>query len=271
MKEKLYFYANMTKPNAAVDLARALEIGEKAGFECKAFDTTAEMYQAERCCAPKCIVTLGGDGTILRTVANALNSDIDSYTPILSIDKGKIGFFNEVSIDNFSDALDRLNNGDYYLETRSTIRCNTETGKSFTCLNDFLVFKNSSSSVTHIEAFIDDMSIGIVRGDGMIISSTTGSTGYSISAGGPIVAPELDVILLTPVCPHSLTSRPIVASYNSRIVVKVMSECFLSGDGTQLMTLSANSAIEVVNSTKKVSFVRLRERNVFSLIRDKLK
>ena len=138
MKEKLYFYANMTKPNAAVDLARALEIGDKAGFECKAFDTTAEMYQAERCCAPKCIVTLGGDGTILRTVANVLNSDMDSYTPILSIDKGKIGFFNEVSIDNFSDALDRLNNGIITLKQGRLFDAILKRAKALPALTIFL-------------------------------------------------------------------------------------------------------------------------------------
>ncbi len=221
MNEKLYFYANMTKPNASDVLLKALDAGEQAGFECYAFETGAEMYARSAEEPPKCIVTIGGDGTILRTAAHQLNGKNAVSVPILGIDLGKVGFYNEVGIDDFPPALQRLKNDDFYIETKTTLNCTIHTGESFTCLNDFLVFKNSFSSVTHIEESIDGVDIGTVRGDGIVISSAAGSTGYSISAGGPVVAPNLDVILLTPICPHSLTSRPIVASFDSIIKVKV--------------------------------------------------
>lgn len=270
MKEKLYFFANMTKPDADIVLKKAIFAGEQTGFDCYTFDRGDELYARVAQDEPKCIVTIGGDGTILRMVANQLNNRLSFSTPILGIDLGKVGFFNEVGIETFPEALHRLKTGDYDIETKSTLNCCVQSGESFTCLNDFLVFKNSFSSVTHIEESIDGANIGTVRADGIIVSSAAGSTGYSISAGGPVVAPNLDVILLTPICPHSLTFRPIVASFESTIKVRVLSECFLSGDGIQLMTLPTGTELSVKKSNKTVRFIRLGERNVFTLIRDKL-
>lgn len=272
MKENLYFLANMTKPDAGNVLERAVLAGVQNGFDCRVFERSDELYACAAHDEPKCIVTIGGDGTILRTVANQLNGNSNVSIPILGIDLGKVGFFNEVCIDSFPNALIRLKNGDYSIETKTTLNCCVQNKEhyTYTCLNDFLVFKNSFSSVTHIGASIDGADIGIVRADGIVISSAAGSTGYSISAGGPLVAPNLDVILLTPICPHSLTLRPIVASFDSTIKVRVLSECFLSGDGIQLMTLPTGTELSICKSNKTVRFIRLGERNVFTLIREKL-
>lgn len=112
--------------------------------------------------------------------------------------------------------------------------------------------------------------MGMIHGDGIVFSSSTGSTGYSISAGGPVVAPNLDVILVTPICPHSLTARPVVASFDSTVHVTVRSDCILYADGIQMMELPEGSSFTVEKAEKKIRFIRIGKRNVFRLIREKL-
>lgn len=270
MNKKISFYANMTKPNADSVLERAIQIVTESGFVYKTFNKASELFSDMALKPPDCIITLGGDGTILRMLAHALNNRIDTSIPILGINLGRIGFFNEVGIDGFKNAFDAFCKGKYSIETKSTLRCRLDNGQEFVCLNDFLVFKNGFSSIAHMETYVDDAPIGMIRADGIIVSSAAGSTGYSISAGGPVVAPNLDVILVTPVCPHSLTARPIVASFDSIVKVSVRSECFLSGDGIQLVTLPCDAQVTISKAENKVHFIRIEERNVFKLIREKL-
>lgn len=271
MREKLYFYVNTSKPNALDDLTKAFALGTEAGFDCKVFDSADELYAAQKNSAPKCIVTIGGDGTILRAVSSSLNSESNLCISILSVDRGRVGFLNEVSVNNFEEALEKLKQGDYYIETCAAIGCTSQLGQSFTCLNDFIISKKFASSAIHLEVYIDGNLSGLIRGDGIIISSSLGSTGYSLSAGGPIAAPGLNVMIATPICPHSLTSRPIITSFGSKISIRVLSECILSGDSSQLAVLPPESSIEVYGSDKTVSFIRFQKRNIFSLINEKLR
>ena len=270
MENRLYFYANMSKSDAGSVLRTAMNAASQEGFTCVNFDLPEDLYLAASEQKPDFIITIGGDGTILRLVSIQLNDERALEIPILGINLGKIGFLTEILIDDFRSALVEFKNGNYSVETKSTLHCVVSDKENYTCLNDFLIFKNSLSSVTHMDASIDGNSIGIIRSDGIIISTPAGSTGYSISAGGPVVAPNLDVILVTPICSHSLTSRPIVASYDSEVVVKVLSECFLSSDGKQLMTLPEGSEVRIVKSDRKVGFIRFGERNIFKLMRERL-
>lgn len=271
MREKLYFYVNTSKPNASDDLTKAFALSTEAGFDCKVFDSAEELYTAQKNSAPKCIVTIGGDGTILRAVSCSLNSESDLRIPILSIDRGRVGFLNEVSLNNFEEALEKLKHGDYYIETCTALHCTPPSGQSFTCLNDFIISKKFASSAIHLQVYINGIPSGLIRGDGIIISSSLGSTGYSLSAGGPVVAPGLNVMIVTPICPHSLTSRPIITSFDSKISIKTMSECMLNGDSSQLCCLQPDSLVEVSGSDKTVSFIRFQKRNIFSLINEKLR
>lgn len=267
---KIFFFANMTKTDSDAVLEQAQVIAREKGFECRTYLNALEMFTDCASEKPGCIITIGGDGTILQAISGAVNNACPVNTPIFGINLGKIGFFSETDIGGFAEALDRFCSGDYTVEEASQLRVQLESGEEFICLNDFLAFKNGFSSVSHIDVSIDGADIGIIHGDGIIFSSSTGSTGYSISAGGPVVAPKLDVILVTPVCPHSLTARPIVASFDSVIHVTVRSDCILYADGIQIMELPKGSSFTVSKFEQKIGFIRMGRRNVFRLIREKL-
>ena len=270
MKETIFVFANMTKPGSKDVLGRAKAIVTAAGFRAKTFADPHAMIGEYEKYDPKCLVTIGGDGTVLRAVSAAVNGGVHFDTPILGINLGKIGFFSETDIDGFENVLNRFIAGEYRIERASMLKAKLDGGKEFICLNDFMVAKNGFSSVSHVEVAVDGQEIGLINGDGIVLSTSTGSTGYSISAGGPVVAPNLDVILVTPICPHSLTARPVVTSFDSTITVVTRSECVLHSDGLQLMTLPENSRFTVEKADGKVSIIRMGERNIFRLIRDKL-
>lgn len=267
---KVFFFANMTKANSDEVLESAQAIAREKWFECRTYASALEMFTDCASERPCCIITIGGDGTILQAISGAVNNGCPINTPIFGINLGKIGFFSETDIGGFAEALDRFCSGDYTVEKASQLRVRIESGEEFICLNDFLAFKNGFSSVSHIDVSVDGADMGMIHGDGIIFSSSTGSTGYSISAGGPVVAPNLDVILVTPVCPHSLTARPVVASFDSTIHVTVRSDCILYADGIQIMELPKGSSFTVCKAEQKIGFIRIGRRNVFRLIREKL-
>lgn len=270
MNEKICIFANMTKVGSAEVLDRAQKIAGEVGCRAQTYLNPIEMFGDCAETPPKCIVTIGGDGTVLRAISMGVNNGFTVDAPILGINLGKIGFFSETDIEGFEKVLRSFLAGDYHIEEASMLRAVMDDGVEFVCLNDFMVAKNGFSSVSQVEVSIDSFSMGHINGDGVIISSSTGSTGYSISAGGPVVAPNLDVMLVTPICPHSLTARPVVASYESTVGVTVRSDCVLHADGVQLMPLSKNTSFEIMKAEQKVRFIRIGERNVFKLIREKL-
>ncbi|MBR0157117.1 MAG: NAD(+)/NADH kinase [Clostridia bacterium] len=270
MNDKIHIFANMTKPGSAEALERAESVAAELGLRAKTYLSAIDMFAAGSEEPPRCIVTLGGDGTVLRAVSAAVNNGFSVDVPILGINLGKIGFFSETDIDGFKSALKSFIAGDYRIEEASMLKAVIDDVGEFHCLNDFMVAKKGFSSVSHVEVSVDGFSMGVIHGDGIVFSSSTGSTGYSISAGGPVVAPNLDVILVTPICPHSLTARPVVASFDSTVRVTAKSECVLHSDGVQLMTIPEKTTFTVRKSEQTVKFIRIGERNIFRLIRDKL-
>lgn len=270
MNNKVYIIANPTKQGSGEVLEKACAIVEGSGCEAHSFYDPAELFSKCLVRPPQLVVVVGGDGTVLRAVSSAVNNGIEVSAPILGINYGKIGFFSETDIDGFGDAFKNFLSGEYRIDRAAMLRAQVGEGESFVCLNDFMIAKHGFSSVAHLEVIIDGSSMGMVHADGVIVSSTTGSTGYSISAGGPIVAPNHDVILVTPICPHSLTVRPVVASFDSKITVAAHSDCVLHSDGAQLMNLKNGSVISIEKSEHRIGFVRIGERNIFKLIREKL-
>lgn len=270
MNEQIFFYVNPSKENAESTLDKALKAAHELGYGCMQFSSPREMYSEAKKTLPKLIVTIGGDGTILRVAAYALNHKVDSQIPILGINLGRVGFFTETAIEDFKEKLEEFKNGNYTIEERSTLKCTLADGKEKIALNDFLTFRKGFFSIAHIDVTIDDTELGVIPADGIIISSSAGSTGYSISAGGPVVAPNLDVILVTPICPHSLTARPVVAAFDSVVKIKTCSDCKLSADGILLCEMPEGTEIKVSGSDKKIGFVRIEKRNIFKLIQEKL-
>ena len=179
-------------------------------------------------------------------------------------------FIPAISIEGFEETLKQFSEGDYTIETDRMLKASFKDGREFFALNDFLAYKSGFSSVSHIELGVDGADVGMIHGDGIIVSSRLGSTGYSISAGGPVVAPNLDVILVTPVCPHSLTVRPIAAAFDSVIEINAQSDCVMYADGISTVQVPAGTGFTVSGCNKQVGFIRTKKRNVFRLIRERL-
>ncbi|MBR3383379.1 MAG: NAD(+)/NADH kinase [Clostridia bacterium] len=269
MKKTLIIYTNPKKPNAVSLMRELCAASEEAGFNAVPFADEALLagITGRQWAETFCVVTLGGDGTILRAVSAAAPHGV----PVLGVNMGRIGFFSEIGADEFGLALRKLERGEYALERPSMLTC-LVNGESFgECLNDFSVHREELSSITQLELSVDGDAVGDVMADGLIVATPSGSTAYTMSAGGPVVAPKLDCILVTPICPHSLTVRPIVASTESVVEARIKCVCRLSRDGQSARILEPGDRLVFRRSERSAAFIRFEKRNVFRLIREKLK
>ncbi|MFT5872957.1 MAG: NAD+ kinase [Clostridium sp.] len=218
------------------------------------------------------IIALGGDGTILLTSRNLNNSNI----PILGVNIGNLGFLSSVELRDFDNAMKRFIEDDYYVEDRMMLKCDLPHRgevEDYTALNDIVVSKGTLARVVKYELHIDNKFYMGFTGDGLIIATPTGSTAYSLSAGGPIICPNLDVIAVTPICPLSLSMRTIVLDCKSEISIKVKSEhesIFLTLDGQRAIKLNNYEKILVSVSNKKCRLVKFNDYNYFDILRKKI-
>lgn len=265
---KLIFLTNPYKDDARELMGRLASLTVERGIEAELVtgsEGLSNLMEGGESDA-LCIVTIGGDGTILRAMHFASRGKI----PVLGVNMGRVGFFSEISAAEFETALDRLQNGNYWIEERTMLKCFVNDEYVGDCLNDYSIHRQELSSIVQLDLIIDGDEVGNVMADGLIVATASGSTAYTMSAGGPVVAPKLDCILVTPVCPHSLTIRPIVAADDSVVKAKVMSTCRLSEDGQNIRVLQPGDVVTVVRSGYHASFVRFEKRNVFMLLRKKL-
>lgn len=211
------------------------------------------------------VVAVGGDGTMLMASKYASAKGV----PLLGINMGRVGFLNEIEIDEFESALKRICIGDYKLNKRMMLNC-VDLGNSYDSLNDFTVYKSSFTEIADVGIEINGVYAGRVFCDGLVVSSPTGATAYSISAGGPVISPGIDVIIITPICPHSLAFRPIVAGCDSKIELTVHSDGCFASDGTVIRSLKKNERVTITKSTRTCDFIELNNKNIYSLIREKL-
>jgi len=216
------------------------------------------------------VVAVGGDGTLLRAAQTAVEKDI----PLLGVNIGHIGFLVESELSRLGEACERLSKDDYTLEPRMMLEVKLPDGNVKTALNDVVVSRGGYARLIAINASVGSELIGRYVADGLIVSTPTGSTGYSLSAGGPIVCPEVACILLTPICPHSLQHRPVVAAADATVTVALdcapMQTAQLDVDGQMAGTLSGQETVTIRQSTDVVRLVRLGAPGFFDRIRDKL-
>jgi NAD+ kinase len=218
------------------------------------------------------IIALGGDGTILRTSRNLNNSNI----PILGVNIGNLGFLSSVELLGFENAMKKFIEDDYFVEDRMMLNCTLpyrEELEGYTALNDIVVSKGTLARIVKYELHIDNKFYTDFTGDGLIISTPTGSTAYSLSAGGPIIYPNLDVIAVTPICPLSLSMRTIVLDSKSQISINIKSEhesIFLTLDGQRAIKLNNYEKILVNVSNKKCRLVKFNDYNYFDVLRKKI-
>lgn len=221
------------------------------------------------------LVTFGGDGTLLRGARLLHGRDV----PILGVNFGRVGFLTSVARDGAQKALLGFAAGEYRLSPRSaltaTVRAPDGASRGeYLALNDVVLHKGGVARVVRFQVLIDGEPMGPVSGDGIVIASPTGSTAYSLSAGGPVVVPTLDAMIVTPICAHSLGVRPLVVRSDAEIHVEPVDprpdELLVSFDGQQTATFGANDVLEVRQATERVVLVRFGDPGFFRTMRDKL-
>jgi len=221
------------------------------------------------------IFVFGGDGTMLR----ALDAFVDCDIPILGINLGRMGFLLETEVSELETAIDKLLCGEYVMERRMMLKVEGFCGGTRIdayATNDVAVSRGLSQRMIALDAYVGDTLVDHYIADGVVLASPTGSTGYSLSAGGPIVSPDVQCFILNPICPHTLTSRPIVLSSDACVRLKLnMNEMRdgvqLSLDGQSVCTMGNYEEIRVRKSSHEAMLIRFpKERNYFSLLKSKL-
>lgn len=219
------------------------------------------------------VFVLGGDGTLLGVARQFAHSSL----PILGINLGHLGFLSEAEPDDLPHAVDRILNGEYHVEQRMMLETELVRQNNilqrFISLNDIGIAKGSFSRIIKCAVYVNDQYLTTFNGDGVIISTPTGSTAYSLSAGGPIVAPYLDCLLLTPVAPHTLSARPFIMSSEDEIRIEVDAthqDIGLTVDGQLGFKLEVQDRIIIRRSPCITSLIKWKERSFFEVVRRKL-
>lgn len=220
------------------------------------------------------IIVLGGDGTLLSVARLVEGRNI----PIIGVNLGGLGFLTEVTLDEIYTTLDKLFKSEFVADPRLLLKAHVyrqgECVAQSYCLNDTVVSKGTQAKMIRLEIFINGQFVTSMRGDGLIIATPTGSTAYSLSAGGPIVNPSVDAMVLTPISPHTLTHRPIVipAQTKTEVILKSRDEgTMVTFDGQVGFTLRPEDVVEIEASDHKIILARAPDRNYYEILRTKLK
>ena len=213
------------------------------------------------------IFAIGGDGTILGAVEEAVQNGV----PVVGFNTGKVGFLAEVDAEDDTDALvARLASGEYTTEKRALLQV-TLNGVAHLALNEVCVVRGDSFNVINVDIRDEAGYVASFFGDGVLFCTPTGSTAYSLSAGGPVLSPTLRALLLTPICPHSLYSRPIVLPDTAALSVRatVMDKALLIVDGKRILEFDKEVEFGVALSQKTIEFVKLTEGGFYSKLHEK--
>ena len=219
------------------------------------------------------LIVLGGDGTLLG-IARDINGKYD--VPILGINIGNLGFLSSIEIQDLDEALNKIKNGQYTIQNRILLECkvhNEDEEVNSKALNDVVIARGTLSRMAKFQVYIDKKLYYTFKGDGLIVSTPTGSTAYSFSAGGPFVYPDIEVIILTPICPHTRGMQPIVLKSNSEILIKAENyngEIYLTFDGQEARKINDNTSI-IINKAKDVAKILLfDDYDYFNVLRKKI-
>lgn len=220
------------------------------------------------------LFVLGGDGTILGFARQFAHTGL----PILGINLGHLGFLSEAETEDLESAVKRVLDGNYCLETRLMLEAEVEREgkvvmKQLIGLNEIGIAKGSFGKMVTNKVFVDGMYVDQYSGDGLLVSTPTGSTAYSLSCGGPIISPHIDVILLTPICPHTLHARPLVIAADQQVRVEVTAthkEMVLSIDGQIFHELKNGDNIHIRRYEHRTTLIKWRDREFYDVLRRKL-
>lgn len=215
------------------------------------------------------IISMGGDGTILRLVHKYAHLDI----PVLGINLGHLGFMADVPISDLYPSLQDLIKGSYRIHKRVIIEGKSTSHKGCFAVNDIVVHRGNNRSLVKIAIHVDGTYLNTFEADGIIVATPNGSTAYSLSAGGPIVSPDLEALVITPICPHTISNRPIVLAVNQKIQIQYLSDynpIEIHADGLNYYELKKSEIFEITRSKKSFKLVSLPRHDYFSTLRTKL-
>jgi NAD+ kinase len=223
---------------------------------------------------PDLVIVLGGDGTLLAAARVFARSGV----PILSVNLGALGFLTEVRLADIYTHLEAWTRGACCIESRAMLHSELWRDGKLNCeheaLNDVVVAKGAIARMGHFAVEVDDQLAATFRADGVIVATPTGSTAYSLAAGGPVLSPKVDVLIVTPICPHQLTLRPMVLPGDSRILVRIEGipdQTFLTVDGQEAVQLRLGDELQCRRSEYCVKLIRLGQNGFFDVLRSKLK
>lgn len=224
-----------------------------------------------------CIMVLGGDGTLIQAARDIATKGI----PLVGINLGTLGYLAEIEINNIYPALDKLMKNEYVLEKRLMIKGEVyKDGTSWIknrALNDIVINRDGRLRLVKYDIYVNDEYLSSYSADGIIISTPTGSTGYNLSAGGPIVDPKADILTVTPICSHTINSRSIVLSANDKVAVKIgpgrkteIENVVATFDGDTNIKMDTGDYIEITRSTKNTQIIKLSNVSFLEALRDKM-
>lgn len=218
------------------------------------------------------MMVFGGDGTMLRVARETAGS----RTPFIGINVGSLGFLTDVQAHQLPLALKQIWAGETILESRSLIEASVRSGSNRvteSALNDFVISRGAAPRLIDLEVTVDGETLTRYRCDGLIVCTPTGSTAYSLSAGGAVVSPTADVFTLTPICPHTLSNRSVIVGLDSTVCVKVLSErvdTFLTSDGQKVIPLFTGEVVTIRRSRQSIRLLHLARSSFFETLRRKL-
>ena len=251
------------KPTLSADLAATVGEAEGRG-ECVIVDSDDRAVEDV-----DWVIAIGGDGTLLKT-ARLVGA---SGTPILGVNSGKLGFMMQTTPGDLEDALERVFDGRFTLDKRLVLQGRTANG-TFSALNDIVIDKGAICRVIELGIYINDEYVNNVMADGLIVSTPTGSTAYSLAAGGPILAPDMEAMVVSPICPHTLSNRAMVLAARDRIRIEVRADhpdLLLTVDGQENVVIQSGCTVELCRADHTIHLIRFTDRSFYDVLRTKLK
>ena len=250
------------------------ELFQKADIEILLEDNSANMISLkgiplnDLCRKVDFLISVGGDGTLLSVVRKSFKYD----KPVLGINLGTLGFLTDISMEQLPSFIKDLKNNIYKIDNRMMVEGSVNLNK-FVAFNDIVISRKSISSMIRIEGKINGKNFNSYYGDGVIISTPTGSTAYNLSVGGPIVYPLTEAFIITPVAPHSLTQRPLVMPVDFEIEFKIIDNqgAVVIVDGQDIYEVEQNQSIKIKIANKKAKMIHRIQRDYFEVLNEKLR
>lgn len=215
------------------------------------------------------VISLGGDGTILRI----FHAHPDIEAPIMGINLGSLGFMADISIEDIYPSLENLLKGHYQIQSRIMMEGKTLDNKTCFAINEFVIHRAQNPSLIDLAIYVDGNYLNTFSADGIIISTPNGSTAYSLAAGGPILTPELEAIVITPICPHTISNRPVVLMPKREIEVRYISEYAaveITYDGFSHFAMHTGELFRITRSSRQFRLVTMMHYDYFATLRTKL-